>query len=112
MRHKTGETLGGITDAADVIDEAQKNISDLSGQVVSLQQILSDKQARGAFAQEQMESIVADGLPPDALRIPGHAYATATGPTASSAFPATRRCIVMDAKFPLEGFEPAAQRGQ
>ena len=41
-----------------MIDEAQKNISALSGQVVSLQQVLSNKQARGAFGQAQMEEIV------------------------------------------------------
>ena len=46
-----------------MIDEAQKNISALSGQVVSLQQVLSNKQARGAFGQAQMEEIVRDGLP-------------------------------------------------
>ena len=61
---KTAETLGGIQARLTVIDEAQKNISDLSGQVVSLQQVLSNKQARGAFAQAQMEEIVRDGLPP------------------------------------------------
>ena len=52
---KSGETLGGIQARLTVIDEAQKNISALSGQVVSLQQILSNKQSRGAFGQAQME---------------------------------------------------------
>src|SRR5471030_1680835 len=61
---KTGETLGGIQARLTVIDEAQKNISALSGHVVSLQQVLGNKQARGAFAQAQMEEIVRDGLPP------------------------------------------------
>ena len=60
---KTAETLGGIQTRLTVIDEAQKNISALSGQVVSLQQVLSNKQARGAFGQAQMEEIVRDGLP-------------------------------------------------
>ena len=46
---KTAETLGGIGARLTVIDEAQKNISELSGQVVSLQQVLSNKQSRGAF---------------------------------------------------------------
>ncbi|MBV9692937.1 MAG: DNA recombination protein RmuC, partial [Alphaproteobacteria bacterium] len=61
---RTAETLGGIQTRLTVIDEAQKNISALSGQVVSLQQVLSNKQARGAFGQAQMEEIVRDGLPP------------------------------------------------
>ena len=56
-----------------VIDEAQKNLTDLSGQVVGLQQILSNKQTRGAFGQGQMEAIVRDALPAGRLRVPGDA---------------------------------------
>ena len=59
---KTAETLGGLQTRLSVIDDAQKNIAALSGQVVSLQEILSDKQSRGAFGQERMEAIVADQL--------------------------------------------------
>src|ERR1700728_147877 len=55
---KTAETLGGIGARLTVIDEAQKNISALSGQVTGLQQVLSNKQSRGAFGQVQMEEIV------------------------------------------------------
>src|ERR1043165_927069 len=100
---KTAETLGGIGARLTVIDEAQKNISALSGQVVSLQQVLSNKQSRGAFGQAQMEEIVRDGLPaslydfqftlsnrnrPDCIiRITGH-----------------NEILVIDSKFPLEGF--------
>ena len=51
-----------------------EEISALSGQVVSLQQVLSNKQARGAFGQAQMEEIVRDELPPTALRFPVHAF--------------------------------------
>src|SRR5580692_10295441 len=61
---KTAATIAGIGERLTVIDEAQKNISALSGHVVSLQQIFSDKQQRGAFAQERMEAIVADQFPP------------------------------------------------
>ncbi|MBL6852580.1 MAG: DNA recombination protein RmuC, partial [Alphaproteobacteria bacterium] len=60
---KTAATVAGIGERLMVIDAAQKNISELSGQVVSLQQVLANKQARGAFAQTQMEEIVRDGLP-------------------------------------------------
>src|SRR5215472_13433520 len=60
---KTAETLGSIGTRLSLIDEAQKNISALSGQVVSLQEILANKQSRGAFGQVQMEEIVRDGLP-------------------------------------------------
>jgi DNA recombination protein RmuC len=60
---KTAASIAGIGERLVVIDEAQKNISALSGQVVSLQQVLSNKQSRGAFGQAQMEEIVRDGLP-------------------------------------------------
>ncbi|HWY64170.1 MAG TPA: DNA recombination protein RmuC, partial [Rhizomicrobium sp.] len=60
---RTAATIAGIGERLTVIDEAQKNISALSGQVVSLQQVLTNKQARGAFGQAQMEEIVRDGLP-------------------------------------------------
>ena len=48
-----------------VIDNAQKNITDLSNNVIDLQGILSNKQQRGAFGQGRMESIISDALPND-----------------------------------------------
>ncbi len=62
---KTGETFISITERLTVIDTAQKNITELSGHVVSLKAIFSDKQARGAISQDQMEAIVAEHLAPD-----------------------------------------------
>ena len=59
---KTGQTLGGLTERLNVIDAAQKNITELSGHVVSLKAIFSDKQARGAMSQDQMEAIVSEHL--------------------------------------------------
>src|SRR4051812_4439856 len=60
---RTAETLGGIQTRLSVIDEAQKNITQLSGEMISLKDILSNKQARGAYGQAQMEAIVRDALP-------------------------------------------------
>jgi DNA recombination protein RmuC len=48
-----------------VIDSAQKNITDLASQVTSLQNVLANKQTRGAFGQSRMEMIIQDGLPKD-----------------------------------------------
>ena len=55
-----------------VIDSAQKNITDLASTVTSLQNVLTNKQSRGAFGQGQLEAIVADVLPKGASRIPIH----------------------------------------
>lgn len=100
---KTAETLGGIQTRLSVIDEAQKNITALSGQVVSLQEVLSNKQARGAFGQAQMEDIVRDGLPPSLYEFQAKLSNNAR-PDCLIRLPGSSGCIVIDAKFPLEGF--------
>ena len=100
---KTAETLGGIQTRLSVIDEAQKNISQLSGQVVSLQQVLSNKQARGAFGQAQMEEIVRDGLP-SAIYDFQFTLSNRNRPDCIIRLPGNNAIIVIDAKFPLEGF--------
>jgi len=100
---KTAETLGGIQTRLTVIDEAQKNISALSGQVVSLQQVLSNKQARGAFGQAQMEEIVRDGLP-SSLYDFQFTLSNRNRPDCIIRLPGNNAVIVIDAKFPLEGF--------
>src|SRR5690554_4606279 len=61
-RTKTDETLTKLNERLAVIDRAQTNITQLSGEIVSLQSILSNKQQRGAFGQGRMEAIIADGL--------------------------------------------------
>ena len=66
---KTGESLGKLNERLAVIDEAQKNITELSGQVVTLQDILSNKQARGAFGEIQLNDIVSAVLPPSAYQM-------------------------------------------
>ena len=101
---KTAETLAGIQARLTVIDEAQKNIAALSGQVVSLQEILSDKQTRGAFGQERMEAIVADQLTPEHYDFQ---YTLSNGkrPDCIIRLSKDTDLIVIDSKFPLEAFE-------
>lgn len=100
---KTAETLGGIQTRLTVIDEAQKNIAELSGQVVSLQEILANKQARGAFGQQQMEAIVADALPPGLYEFQG-SLSNGSRPDCIIRLPGVKTAIVIDSKFPLESF--------
>jgi DNA recombination protein RmuC len=101
---KTAETLGGIGARLSVIDEAQKNISALSGQVVSLQQVLSNKQSRGAFGQAQMEEIVRDGLPPTLYDFQ-FTLSNRNRPDCIIRIPGNKALLVIDSKFPLEGFD-------
>ena len=101
---KTGETLKNIGERLAVIDEAQKNITALSDRMVSLQDILSDKQARGAWGQDRMEDIVRDQLPPDLFEFQA-TLSNGKSPDCLIRIPGMAAAIVIDAKFPLEGFE-------
>lgn len=107
---KTGETLGGIQTRLTVIDEAQKNISALSGQVVSLQQVLSNKQSRGAFGQVQMEEIVRDGLPSTLYEFQ-FTLSNKSRPDCIIRMPGQNALLVIDSKFPLEGFDLLRRAG-
>ena len=83
-----------------VIDSAQKNITDLAGTVTSLQNVLTNKQSRGAFGQGQLEAIVTDVLPKGAYEFQ---YTLKNGkrPDCAVFMPASGPLII-DAKFPLE----------
>src|SRR6478609_1112804 len=59
----TAEHLQNLHARLAVIDSAQKNITDLAGQMTSLQSVLASKQQRGAFGQGRMEIIIQDALP-------------------------------------------------
>lgn len=63
---RTGQTLKVLHERLAVIDHAQKNITELSQQMVSLQDILSNKQARGAFGEIQLNDLVTAALPASA----------------------------------------------
>lgn len=100
---KTVETLGHLAARLAVIDEAQKNITELSGQVVGLQDILANRQARGAFGEVQLQDIVTNALPPSAYAF------QATLKTGSRAdclihLPNPPGSIAIDAKFPLDAY--------
>jgi DNA recombination protein RmuC len=101
---KSAEMMGGIQTRLTVIDEAQKNITALSGQVVSLQEILSDKQTRGAFGQERMEAIIADQMAPDQYDLQ-FTLSNGKRPDCVIRIPNVQGVIVVDSKFPLEAFE-------
>jgi DNA recombination protein RmuC len=100
---KTAASIAGIGERLTVIDEAQKNISALSGQVVSLQQVLSNKQARGAFGQAQMEEIVRDGLPTSLYDFQ-FTLSNRNRPDCIIRIPGNTALLVIDSKFPLEAF--------
>ena len=100
---KTGETMAKLQERLAVIDAAQKNITELSGQVVGLQDILANKQARGAFGEIQLQDLVRNALPPSAY---GFQVTLGNGKRADCMIhlPNPPGDIVIDAKFPLESY--------
>ena len=107
---KTAETLGGLQLRLGLIDEAQKSLIDLSGQVVGLQQILGNKQARGAYGQGQMEAIVRDALPAGVFEFQA-TLSNKNRPDCLIRLPGSKTAIVIDSKFPLEAFEQLKSAG-
>tara|TARA_Y100000817_G_scaffold168289_1_gene131531 strand:+ start:27 stop:1109 length:1083 start_codon:yes stop_codon:yes gene_type:complete len=103
-REKTHEDLTKLSERLAVIDNAQKNITDLSNNVIDLQGILSNKQQRGAFGQARMESIIADSLP-SALYSFQYTLSNSKRPDCIIRMPNSDELVVIDSKFPLESFD-------
>jgi DNA recombination protein RmuC len=101
-RHQT-ENLSKLHERLAVIDAAQKNLSDLTGEIVGLRDILSNKQTRGAYGQGRMEAIIRDGLPAGAFEFQP-TLSNRTRPDCIVRLPGDERGLVIDAKFPLEAF--------
>ncbi|MCZ0737540.1 DNA recombination protein RmuC [Phreatobacter sp. AB_2022a] len=97
----TVENLGRLNERLAVIDSAQKNLTDLAGQVVSLKDVLANKQARGAFGQGRMEAILKDALPRNGYELQP-TLSTGKRPDAVIRIAGDPRGLVVDAKFPLE----------
>src|SRR5205823_13663889 len=99
-RQHTVESLQRLNERLAVIDNAQRNITDLASQVTSLQSVLANKQQRGAFGQGRMELIVQDGLPKDCYEFQ---YTLSNkGRPDCAVFLPDGRPLIIDAKFPLE----------
>ncbi|WP_234053906.1 MULTISPECIES: DNA recombination protein RmuC [unclassified Xanthobacter] len=97
----THETLTRIAERLVMVEKAERSLSDLSAQVVSLRDTLANKQARGAFGQARMEALIRDGLPKDTFAFQ---YTLSNGrrPDCVIFLPGDARPLVIDAKFPLE----------
>ena len=100
---RTGEHLRILHERLAVIDTAQRNLTELSTQMVGLQDILANKQTRGAFGQAQMEAVIADRLPASAYAFQP-TLSNGSRPDCIVKMPDGGLDIVIDAKFPLEAF--------
>jgi DNA recombination protein RmuC len=99
----TQESLAKLQERLAVIDKAQDNITGLAGQVVELQNILSNKQTRGAFGEGRMKAIVQDGLPMGSYEFQA-TLSNSNRPDCLIHMPNDTPSLVIDAKFPLEAW--------
>lgn len=100
---KTNETFASVMARLATIDEAQKKIDGLTTNVVSLQELLGDKRARGAFGEVQLEALVHNALPPDAYAFQ-QMLPNGTRVDCLLTLPAPTGKVAVDAKFPLENY--------
>jgi len=101
---RTAHSLGELQQRLATIDKAQENIVKLSGDVLGLQDILSNKQTRGAFGEIQLNDIVLKALPADSYTM----QATLSNGRRADCLihlPNPPGPIVIDSKFPLEAYE-------
>ena len=98
----TMDSLRVLHERLGIIDNAHKNLTDLTSQVTTLRDVLANKQSRGAFGQARMEAIVQDGMPKDSYAFQ-HTLSNRTRPDCVIFLP-DQRPLCVDAKFPLEAF--------
>jgi DNA recombination protein RmuC len=101
---RTARSLGDLQQRLETIDRAQAKIEKLSGDVLGLQDILSNKQTRGAFGEIQLHDIVIKALPSDAYTFQA---TLSNGKRADCLIhlPNPPGPLVIDSKFPLEAYE-------
>ena len=103
----TQKSLMEMHERLAIIDRAQENIHSLSTQVNDLQNILSNKQLRGAFGEVQLENIVKDALPQNAYQFQ-YTLISNTRVDCIVKMPQPPGSICIDSKFPLEDYKKFA----
>ncbi len=107
-KHQTA--LADLRERLAVIDKAQQNLTEISTQMVGLQDILANKQARGAFGEIQLRDLVEATLPPSAYEFQA---TLGNGRRADCLLrlPNPPGAIAIDSKFPLESYEALRAAG-
>lgn len=107
---KTNETFTNVMARLATIDEAQKKIDGLTTNVVSLQELLGDKRARGAFGEVQLEALVRNMLPPDSYEFQ-HTLPNNARVDCALRLPEPTGLVGVDSKFPLENYHRMVGEG-
>ena len=104
---KTTKTFSDILQRLALIDDAQKKITELSTNVVSLQEVLADKRSRGAFGEVQLNSLIRNVLPEQSFSLQ-HTLSNGKIADCLLYLPAPTGNVVIDSKFPLESYRKMA----
>ena len=100
---KTTATFTDVMKRLTIIDQAQKKITELSSNVVSLQEVLTDKRSRGAFGEVQLASLIKNMIPEKHYALQ-HTLSNDKRADCILFLPEPTGNIVIDAKFPLETY--------
>jgi DNA recombination protein RmuC len=101
---KTTETFTDVVKRLALIDEAQKRITELSSNVVSLQEVLTDKRSRGAFGEVQMAGLISNIMPESSYELQ-YSLSNGTRVDCMMFLPEPTGHIAIDSKFPLNSFQ-------
>jgi len=101
---KTTETFTDVVKRLALIDEAQKRITELSSNVVSLQEVLTDKRSRGAFGEVQMAGLISNVMPEGSYALQ-HSLSNGKRVDCMMFLPDPTGHIAIDSKFPLDSFQ-------
>lgn len=101
---KTNATFIDVVKRLALIDDAQKKITDLSGSIINLQEVLADKRARGAFGEVQLSALLHNVLPKENFALQ-HTLSNGKRVDSILFLPEPTGNIAIDAKFPLENYQ-------
>ncbi len=100
---KTNSTFTDVVQRLTLIDQAQQKITELSSNVVNLQEVLADRTSRGTFGEAQLEALVANVLPPTSFQMQ---FGLSNGKRVDCMLflPQPTGNVPIDSKFPLENY--------
>jgi DNA recombination protein RmuC len=101
---KTHATFHDVIKRLSIIDAAQQKITELSNNVVSLQAVLTDKSARGAFGEVQLEALIRNQMPENHYSMQ-HTLGNGKRVDCLLFLPEPTGNVAIDSKFPLESYQ-------
>ena len=109
---KTNKTFTSVLERLSKIDEAQKKIDSLSNEIISLQNVLTDKKTRGIFGEVNLKHILENVFGENNTKVFRLQYTLSNNSIADSVIfaPEPLGLIAIDSKFPLENYEAMVDR--